>query len=374
MTGFSLKDHLFNREKIQFLAGLLDKKVPGFSRQQFVSGVMKKLPELELKQRIAHIAHVMGSHLPNDYPQAAQLIVECLPPPLDENKTDDDFGDFIMAPFGEYIVNHGMDPKHLAISFKAIKEVTMRFSMEDAMRSFIRAYPAEALKVLTRWVKDKNYHVRRLVSESTRPLLPWSGRISLSTEITLPLLSILHSDPTRYVTRSVANHMNDISKDDPDLAVETIRDWRKREEQNPKELEWLTRHSLRTSIKQGHAGTLKLLGFHPHPKLEIAKFEILQSKFKIGEPLQFSLAIKALRNESLVVDYAIEFIKSSGKRSSKVFKATTLQLKKGESMSINKTHKLRADATTYRLYPGEHRLTIQINGVPMATQTFELTS
>lgn len=374
VTGFSLKDHLFNREKIQYLAGLLDNRIPGFSRQRFVSGVMKKLPELELKQRIAHIAHVMASHLPNDYPLAAQLIVECLPPPLDENKTDDDFGDFIMAPFGEYIVNHGMDSKHLTISFNVLKEVTMRFSMEDAMRSFIRAYPSESVKVLNRWVKDKNYHVRRLVSESTRPLLPWSGRIYLSTEITLPLLSILHSDPTRYVTRSVANHINDLSKDDPELAVATLRDWRNREEQKPKELEWIMRHSLRTSLKQGHAGTLELLGYRPNPKLEIANFEILKRRFKIGEPLQFSLNIKALRNESLVVDYAIEFAKSGGKRSTKVFKATTLQLKKGESISINKTHKLRADATTYRLYPGDHRLTIQINGVSMATQTFELTS
>jgi 3-methyladenine DNA glycosylase AlkC len=374
VTGFSLKDHLFNREKILFLADLFDKKVPGFSRQRFVSGVMKKLPDLELKQRIAHIANVMASHLPDDYPQAAQLIVECLPPPLDESKTDDDFGDFIIAPFGEYIVKHGMAREHLSISFSTLRELTMRFSMEDAMRYFIREYPTEAVKVLKRWVKDGNYHVRRLVSESTRPLLPWSGRINLASEITLPLLSTLHTDPTRYVTRSVANHLNDISKDDPDLVVETIRGWQTRAEQHPKELEWITRHSLRTSIKKGHTGTLELLGFHPNPKLELGNFAIKKSKLKFGEPLQFSFDLKALRNESLVVDYAIEFLKSGGKRSSKVFKATTLQLKKGESRSVSKTHKLSAEATTYRLYPGEHRLTIQINGVPMLTKTFELAS
>lgn len=374
MTGFSLKDHLFNREKILFLAELIDNKVTGFSRHRFVSDVMKKLPDLELKQRIAHIADVLTSYLPDDYPRAAQLIVECLPPPLDESKTDDDFGDFILAPFGEYVVKHGLNREHLSISLNTLKELTKRFSMEDAMRSFIREYPDQSVKVFKRWVTDKNYHVRRLVSESTRPLLPWSGRISLSTDVTIPLLSTLHSDPTRYVTRSVANHLNDISKDNPELVVTIIRDWQKRAEQHPKELEWMTRHSLRTSIKKGHPGSLELLGFHPHPKLDIEKFVIKKSILKLGEPLQFSFDLRALRNESLVVDYAIEFIKSGGKRSSKVFKATTLQLKKGESRTISKTHKLLAEATTYRLYPGEHRLTIQINGVPMLAETFELTS
>ena len=335
---------------------------------------MKKLPELELKQRIVHIAEVMASHLPEDYPTAAGFIMESLPPPLDENKTDDDFGDFIFAPLGEYVVRHGMSRENLAISFNTLRELTKRFSMEDAMRFFIREYPIESVKVLKQWSQDKNYHVRRLVSESTRPLLPWSGRISLTTDVTLPLLSILHSDPTRYVTRSVANHLNDISKDDPDLVVETIRLWQTKSTQNAKELDWMTRHALRTSIKKGHVGALKLLGFHPSPKLELGDLNIVKSKFKVGEPLQFSFDVKALRNESLVIDYVIEFIKSGGKRSSKVFKATTLQLKKGETKTVSKTHKLLAEATTYKLYPGEHRLTIQINGQTMASKPFELTS
>nr|MCU0714343.1 DNA alkylation repair protein [Pirellula sp.] len=242
VSGFSLKDHLFNDEKVQFLAGLFQKKVPGFSKRRFVAGVMKRLPELELKQRISHIAEVMAVELPTDYSTAAGLIVGCLPPPLDEKKTDGDFGDFIIAPFGEYVVRHGMAREHVALSLNVLKELTKRFSMEDAMRSFIREYPIEAVKVLKKWATDKNYHVRRLVSESTRPLLPWSGRISLSPDVTLPLLSVLHGDRTRYVTRSVANHLNDLSKDDPDLVVETIQQWRSAAQQDPKELDWIARH------------------------------------------------------------------------------------------------------------------------------------
>ncbi len=147
MTGFSLKDHLFNESKVQFLAGLLQTVVPDFSASAFIAGVMNKLPELELKERIAHIANVMAEHFPSDYPTAARLIVESLPPRLDEKKTDDDFGDFIIAPFGEYVVRHGMARKHLSVSYMVLRELTMRFSMEDAMRYFIRTYPNESIKV-----------------------------------------------------------------------------------------------------------------------------------------------------------------------------------------------------------------------------------
>lgn len=333
---------------------------------------MNKLPELELKERIAHIASVLAEHFPADYPTAARLIVESLPPRLDEKKTDDDFGDFIIAPFGEYVVRQGMALKNLSVSFMVLKELTMRFSMEDAMRSFIRTYPNESLKVLNKWAKDKNYHVRRLVSESTRPLLPWSGRIQLTSEVTLPLLSLLYSDSTRYVTRSVANHLNDITKENPDLVVRTLQMWKTEGRQNPKELEWITRHALRTSIKKGHAGALQLLGFQPNPKLRLGELLINKRVVNAGESLQFSLEIEALRDESLVVDYSIEFLKSGGKRSSKVYKAATVQVEKGKTISINKSHKLLAEATTYKLYPGEHRLTIQINGQSTMSQTFEL--
>ncbi len=186
------------------------------------------------------------------------------------------------------------------------------------------------------------------------------------------MLSILHSDSTRYVTRSVANHLNDITKENPELVVTTLRMWKTEKRQSPKELEWITRHALRTSIKKGHAGALQLLGFQPNPKLRLGELIIKKRVVNAGESLQFSLEIEALRDESLVVDYAIEFLKSGGKRSSKVYKAATVQVEKGKTIAINKSHKLLAKATTYKLYPGEHRLTIQINGRSMMSQTFEV--
>lgn len=372
MTGFSLKDHLFNQAKVEYLAGLFSKKNKRFPAQKFVNNVMTKLPTLELKQRITWIAEALQEHLPEHYPDAANQIVECLPPPLDETKTDDDFGDFIFAPLGEFVVRQGMQPEHVSLSLQILKEVTKRFSMEDALRFFIRQYPLATLKELNHWSRDRNYHVRRLVSESTRPLLPWSGRIDLTVDQTLPILDRLHADKTRYVTRSVANHLNDIAKAQPDLVVQTLKNWHIQGLQAPNELQWMTRHALRTLVKQGHQGSLSLLGFNPIPKIQCGEIEIAKTALRPGDTLEFSIEILATRDEALVVDYAIEFVKAAGKRSTKVYKAAKLALKKGESQTVIKKHKLHAQATTYQLYPGEHHLTIQINGQPVASKSFHL--
>lgn len=373
MTGFSLKDHLFNESKVEYLAGLFADKISRFPARKFVTNVMQKLPTLELKQRISWIAESLRDHLPTHYPTSVEHILECLPPPLDESKSDDDFGDFIFAPLGEFVVQNGRRKEHISMSLHTLKELTKRFSMEDSIRYFIRDFPRETLKELAAWSRDRNYHVRRLVSESTRPLLPWSGRIDLTIEQTLPLLDRLHADKTRYVTRSVANHLNDIAKTQPDLVVKTLKNWQGQGLQTPNELQWMTRHALRTLIKQGHQGSLSLLGFNPAPKIQCGDVKIVMADLKPGDTLEFSIDIMASRDEALVVDYAIDFVKAAGKRSTKVYKATKLTLKKGESQTVTKKHKLHAQATTYQLYPGEHQLTIQINGQPVGSKPFYLT-
>ncbi|MBX3419440.1 MAG: hypothetical protein KF851_17680 [Pirellulaceae bacterium] len=372
LPKFSLKDHLFNSQKVQYLAGLFSVAVPGFDTTGFTHAVMKRLKRLELKQRIALIAETLEPYLDRDFPTAAKQILSALPPELDPNKTDDDFGDFIIAPLGEYIVRQGLAKQHVAISLKTLKEITKRFSMEDALRSFINAHPEQALRELTKWSKDRNYHVRRLVSESTRPRLPWSGRLSIPHAAPLPLLDQLHADPTRYVTRSVANHLNDIAKIEPALVLEMLERWRQRGEQQPDELDWICRHALRTLVKQGHTGAMKFLGFRIDPQVSVGNLELVNTKISGGESLEFSITLTARRTETLIVDYVIDFVKASGSLSPKVFKAKKLELQRGESITISKRHPLRANATTYRLFPGTHRLTVQINGKAMASTSFEL--
>ncbi len=371
--SFSLKDELFNRERIKFLASCFGGSDASFDEARFVRTSMKGLKALELKQRIVHISKCLDGQLDDRFPVAAKQIVAALPAPLDPTKSDDDFGDFIIAPLGDYVVRHGLTKKHLATSLRTLKQLTMRFSMEDAIRYFINAFPSETLETLGKWSRDKNYHVHRLVSEGTRPKLPWSGRVSIDPAVPLPLLDTLHSDPTRYVTRSVANHLNDIAKDDPATVIKTLRGWKQAKRQDAVELQWMTGHALRTLVKRGDRDALKLLGFRDNPKISVSNFSLAPASVRPGEAIEFEFDISAQRNESLLIDYQVFFVKANGTLAPKVHKLRTLELGKGDTVTVKKRHPFRANATTYTLYPGTHKIVLQINGKAFGELAFEMT-
>jgi 3-methyladenine DNA glycosylase AlkC len=371
-SGFSLKDELFNEQKVKWLANqfkIADKK---FNEKDFSTKVIKELPNLGLKERIVFIAEVLESYLSSDFEIASRQIHKAMPPALDSTKTDDDFGDFIIAPLGQVVVNKGLTKQHLGTSLKLLKELTKRFSMEDAIRHFINAFPEETMVELEQWSTDDNYHVRRLVSEGTRPLLPWSGRVVIDQNDTISLLDSLHSDKTRYVTRSVANHLNDIAKINPSLVIKTLKRWHKNQKQEKKELDWMTRHSLRTLVKQGHEDALSLLGYHSSPNIEVSELLFSKQKLKIGETLEFSFSVKALTTEKILVDYVVDFIKKNGRTKPKVHKLKKLEFQKGEMVQVTKRHSLKKDATTVTFYPGKHTVTLQINGKPYSSADFIL--
>ncbi len=368
---FSLKDHLFNPEKVAVLGALLQGAIPGFDRTGFEDAVDTALPSLELKERIAHIAAVLTDHLDDDFEKAAHQLRAALPPPLDPNLGDGDFGDFIIAPLGKYVEDRGLD--HYDTSMDLLRDLTMRFSMEASVRPFIDLRPAETLHRFESWARDPNYHVRRLVSESTRPRLPWAPRIGLEVSAPIPLLDVLHADSTRYVTRSVANHLNDISKVDPDLTLGTLARWRKTGEQKPEELAWIERHALRTLIKQGHAHAMSFLGYPPEPQLDAA-LRIARRQIPIGDAIEFTVKLVAEDDTPLIVDYSIDFIRADGRTGRRVFKLKMLEADAGEPVELVKKHPLRRDATTYRLHPGVHRIRVLANGTCVAEGSFELVS
>ncbi len=368
---FSLKDHLFNKESVSYLADLFLVAEASFNKNKFVDEVMEKFPELELKARIGWIAEVLVQHVPTEQAAAMKLLVKALPAPLDQTKTDDDFGRFIFAPLGEYIVRHGCAKKYLKQSLATLREITMRFSMEDAMRTFLNNFPTETLAAYDVWVKGKNYHVRRLVSESTRPSLPWSQKIGIDYHVPVKYLDILHGDKTRYVTRSVANHLNDISKKDGELVVSTLTRWHTQKTQNPLELDWLTRHALRTLVKKGDTKALVLLGYTTHTAPVVSNFRV-PKKVKKGARIQFSFDITSAISQNLLIDYVIDFVKQNGGTKPKVFKIKKMTATADTIISIQKQHHLKADATTFKLNTGTHTLTIQINGQKLANAQFEV--
>lgn len=369
---FSLKDYLFNEEKVRYLAGLLATADKKFREEEFVEEVVSKFPQLELKNRIRWMAEVLERHLPREYEAAVAVILKSLPPPLDPTKSDDDFGDFIFAPFGEYVARNGCTKDRLKISLGALRELTMRFSMEDSVRYFLRAFPSETLAEMRTWASDGNYHIRRLVSEGTRPRLPWSGRVDILWVVRKELLTLLHSDPTRYVVRSIANHLNDEAKDNPDGVIEVLRAWQRLGKQDEKELTWLTKHALRTLIKNGHKETLEFLGYGAG-EVTIREFVVTPKTIKAGEKITFSITVESSTELSVLIDYRIGFVKKNGVLAEKTFKWTEKKLSAKESLPLTKNHHLKANATTFTLYPGEHTVIIQVNGEVIATETFLLT-
>lgn len=369
-STYSLKDDLFNREKVEYLAGLLAGAHQDFAAATFIEDCVSRFDELGLKERIAHIANMLHEHLP-EYPEALAIILDALPEPLDPDLKDDDFGDFIFAPLSAYVAENGCTDEHLSRSLDALREITKRFSAEDAIRTFIDAYPEDTLEFLLECAQDSNYHVRRLASEGTRPRLPWSKRLSIEVERPIPILDLLYADPTRYVTRSVANHLNDIAKSDPDLVVETLCRWKADGEQDRDEFEFIMKHSLRTLVKKGHPPALELLGFHGAPDVELREFAIHTPVVELGLSLEFSLEVEANRHEKLLVDWVLHFATDGERESEKVYKLRQLELEAGESVTLEKTHPMRP-MTTRRLYAGVHRVTLQINGVRRDSREFEL--
>jgi 3-methyladenine DNA glycosylase AlkC len=367
---YSLKDALFNAEKVSYLASLFGAADARFDAVGFERDVMAEMLPLELKARMLLIARVLGDYLPDDFAEAADVIERALPPELDPTKTDDDFGDFIFGPLGEYVVANGM--AHFDVSMRVLKAITKRFSMEYAICPFLNAAPKNVLAVWERWTEDENYHVRRLVSEGTRPKLPWGMKIGLDVCDAVPLLDMLYADQTRYVTQSVANHLNDIAKTDSALVVETLTRWQAEGRQTAKEMDWITRHALRTLVKKGDPAAMAVLGFVPDPVIEVGPIQLAVDRVKIGEVLPFEVEITAVGSAKLLVDYVVEFVKADGARKPKVFKLKQIEMSAGQKVVVAKQHRFKGDATTFKLYPGRTRIALQINGVERESAEFDL--
>lgn len=368
--GDSLADQLFNRDTVGQLADHFD-DAGVFSAGPFVTDVMDRLHDLELKARINHIADVLARHLPADFNAAVQAIQTALPPQLDPALEDDDFGHFIYAPLGVFVENHGLEGD-ISTSLNLLEALTMRFSMEFSIRAFLNQHQAETMQRITSWATHDNYHVRRLASEGTRPRLPWGHNVGLTTDDTLPILDVLHTDQTRFVTRSVTNHLNDITKTNPDAVIERLDQWVAAGKQSEKELTWMRKHALRGLIKAGHPAAMRHLGYSPGIPIDDAKVSVPKT-VKRGEKVNIAVDFTPLDTAPMIVDYVVDYVKSNGKTAPKVFKLKVLEGNSNQSVTIAKSHHFNDNASTFRLYAGAHAVHLQINGRIIASADFDLT-
>ena len=355
-----------NESVVKKIAKAIEGEYPEFKTKEFVK-LSKHLDPLELKGRVLLITSELKKFLPEEYKKALPILVKAM--------EKGDLTGFTLWPFSEYISQFGLD--HFDDSLKAMYRLTERFTAEFAIRPFLLKDHKKVLRTLDKWVDDKNVHIRRWISEGTRPLLPWGQRIPLfvmDPTHTLLFLDKLRYDEELYVRKSVANHLNDIAKNHPQVVIDVLQMWSK---DVPKEhqdkIEWIKRHALRTLIKKGHPGALKLMGVEGAAKVKVGEISLNQKKFKIGDKLQFEIEITSTSSmtQKLVVDYAIDFVKANGKKGKKVFKLKTFELAGKESVTLTKSHSLK-EITTMTYYSGIHHLTIQVNGEMMKSCEFSL--
>ena len=366
-TTFSLKDQLFNATSLSKLSDALDQTKLRYQRKKFEKEILDAFPNLELKARIDWMVIVLAGYLPDEFEVAIEILENALPSPLDPKKTDDDFGEFIWAVPGEYVARFGCTDLHLESSLDFLRKSTMRFTAENSIRPFLRRYPEETMRFIRRCATDNNYHVRRLASEGIRPFLPWAVRANVEPEQIFEVLEILKHDNTRYVTRSVANTLNDLSKTDPQKVIQTLTDWQKRPSD---EMTWVIKHALRTLIKRDHDGALSLLGYPTDPQFELSAVNASTLIF-VGEHLSYQCTIKSNVSQRLRIALRVYYLKANGSHSAKVFSVKDTNASAGETIQINKKVSFKA-ITTRAMYPGQHEVEIVVNGIARSKRSFQL--
>ena len=365
----ALKD-FYDRALVTSIAEELRAVHPALDRAAFVRACTRDFEPLSLTQRAARIAEVMHGALPEDYEQAAALLQASLPPlPAPSGGTA--MAPFRYLPHVMFVARYGL--AHFETSLQLQLELTQRFTAEFSIRAFIEHYPERTHARLLAWTEHPSVHVRRLVSEGTRPRLPWAPRLPAyqrDPEPVIALLERLKDDPELYVRRSVANNLNDIGKDHPERLVELCRRWLV---DAPAARVWIVERALRSLVKRGDRGALELLGVGAEPLVALRRVVLSPARPRIGASLElsFSLVSTAAADQQLAVDYAVHYVKANGQPRAKVFKLKRLRLPAGQEVRLGTKIRL-TQMTTRTHYPGRHRVDAIINGKVLDLGAFEL--
>ncbi|OLF54586.1 DNA alkylation repair protein [Pseudomonas chlororaphis] len=352
---------IFNVERLEHIAEQMLAVYPDFDRPGFLEHAQQDLAELSVMQRLARVSDSLHAVLPADH-KANLARLHALAPRLNSR--------FVCMFLPHYVASHGGDD--FERSMAALKYFTAFGSSEFAIRPFLASDLPRTLAVLREWALDANEHVRRLASEGCRPRLPWSFRleaIQADPELAAPILECLKADPSLYVRKSVANHLNDITKDHPDWVLERLEGW----SLDHPHTAWIVRHALRSLIKQGNRRALAIVGAGQAPQVTLHGLRVEPATIRLGERINLSFALESTADASqrLVVDYAIDYVKASGGTSAKVFKLKTFTLPAKAREPLGRAQHIR-ELTTRRHYPGRHALHILVNGERLGSTAFEI--
>ncbi|WP_145335783.1 DNA alkylation repair protein [Paenibacillus xylanexedens] len=335
---------------------------PELQTQQFRELVFAEGWEaLEFKARIRRITESLTHVLPADYEQALHILEQAAPQLRGV--------EYLFVP--DFIEVNGLAPENYELSMKYLAVFTPYSSSEFAVRPFIQLYPLKTLKQLMEWTESNDEHIRRLASEGSRPRLPWGAKLGdliVDPTPTLPILHALRQDESLYVRKSVANHLNDISKDHPDLVLDLAQAWYGQNAHT----DWIIRHASRSLLKKGHPVALSLFGYHKQEAVHIENLKLDRDQIATGEDLHFSFDVVNTSGEPqmLRLEYEIGYMKANGKQAPKRFKCSDKMYANGRS-TVNTKQSFKL-ITTRKYYAGLHTLTIVVNGQNTESVSFVL--
>lgn len=342
--------------------------VPGFEKEKFINLIFdKNWNERELKSRMKHTAVVLHEFMPKDFEAAGELIQKIILKIKEKPFTNSSFP-FMFFP--EYIEKYGLDD--FETSVKLIEVVTQFISCEFTVRPFIIHYGNDMLAKMTEWSLHENHHVRRLASEGSRPRLPWAialPALKKDPSAILLLLENLKNDPSEYVRRSVANSLNDISKDNPEITLSIAKKWKGL----GKETDAIIKHGSRTLLKQGNTEIMAHYGLANSEKVFVSEFELINPKIKIGDYLEFSFKIENQEENAVPVrlEYGIYYLRQNGSWSKKVFKISERMLLSNEILIVSRKQNFKI-ITTRKFYTGTQKISIIVNGYERGMEEFEI--
>lgn len=355
----ALKNH-FGNNVPAILAERILNVYPSFKRDEFLRIALKDFDSLELLPRGRKLAEDLFLFLPSDFKEAVSILKLTMNEPLFHTKNEK-MASFFYMPHLHFVARFGL--QDFDESMNTLHYMTQRFSAEFAIRPFIETYPEKVFPLLHKWKTDSSVHVRRLVSEGTRPLLPWASKLRFlekDPSLSIPLLEHLLHDSELYVRRSVANHLNDISKNQPELVLEICANWKKNANENTL---WVIKQALRTLIKKGNPKAIQILGFDSAEGLEIRSSNIDPTQIHLGEKITFSfdLVNTLPKTSKVILDYEMQFRKANGKTNGKVFKLCSTEIKTNEILSFSKTLLIQS-LSTRKHYSGIQSIQILVNG------------
>nr|WP_315479833.1 DNA alkylation repair protein [uncultured Rhodoferax sp.] len=341
-----------------------------FDTDAFLHDALSGYEALALMPRGKHMARALQRHLPQDYAQALPIVLASAEQPHGRDPSLS-LASFLYLPHTVFVAEFGLG--HFELSMQAQHALTQRFTAEFSIRHYLQQHQDATLERLMAWTRDPSDHVRRLVSEGSRPRLPWASRLPAFQRDPAPVLALLEQlkdDPALYVRRSVANNLNDIGKDHPTLLADTATAWLQGATPDRR---WIVQHALRTAVKRGEAGALAALGFGASANVVISQPRIAPQRAVVGGTLAvaFDVTNSTAQPQQVLVDFAVHYVKANGQTRAKVFKLKTLDLAPHETQRVGKKISL-AEMTTRKHYPGQHQVDAIINGRAQVLGSFEL--